>query len=201
MKTSSTRILLVVSALAVAVYWYASPYWALYVLKSAAERRDAETFNEHVDYPRLRESVKGQLTAFMAGQTKDSAGAGDDVGRAGMALGAMLGIAVADRLVDAFVRPEMVMRFMNEARWGGSPTAQDAPPADSPTSPGAGDKPVGRTGKTRWTTERPGVDKLIVYAGDDPTDAGGRIGLVLERSGFARWKLTEVRMPSTSARR
>jgi len=201
MKKPSTAIVLLVAVLAVAVYWYASPYWALYALKTAAERHDAETFNDHVDYPRLRESVKGQLTAFMAGQMRGPGRSADDVGRAGMALGAMFGMAIADRLVDAFVRPEMVMRFMNEARWGESPATRDATPAGPEAPQGAGDEPGRRKPKTQWTSERPGVDKLVVYASDDSTGASGRIGLVLERSGFAHWKLTEVRMPSTSAGR
>ncbi len=41
-----------------------------------------------------------------------------------------------------------------------------------------------------------GVDKYIAYGGKADAPVNERIGLVLERSGFATWKLTEVRLPS-----
>ena len=50
--------------------------------------------------------------------------------------------------------------------------------------------------KVEWGAEQKGVDKYIAYAHrpGDPMDK--RIALVLERSGFATWKLTEIRLPS-----
>ena len=45
-------------------YW--SPILALRSLQTAAQDGDAEAFNEHVDYPRLRDSVKGQFSATLA---------------------------------------------------------------------------------------------------------------------------------------
>jgi hypothetical protein len=56
----------VVAALAVPAYWYWSPYHALHSMKAAAQARDADDFNQYVDYPKLRESLKGQFSAMMA---------------------------------------------------------------------------------------------------------------------------------------
>ena len=62
----------------------------------------------------MRESFKGQMGALVSDSLKP-----DDSGAA--ALGAMLGLALVNQAVDAFVRPEVVMRDAGgpiTARWG-----------------------------------------------------------------------------------
>lgn len=95
MKYSATKILAVVAmvvVVGVAAYWYWSPFLAVYALKSAAERKDADAFNARIDYPRLRESVKGQLQGFLSAEVARSGGAGRDSNTAGAALGALFGV-------------------------------------------------------------------------------------------------------------
>jgi hypothetical protein len=61
--------------------------------------------------------------------------------------------------------------------------------------------PESRTGRTevQWSAVRKGVDKLIVYVRKDAEpDAVRDTGLVLERDGFARWKMTEIRLPKVT---
>jgi hypothetical protein len=51
---------------------------------------------------------------------------------------------------------------------------------------------------TQWNYERKGFNKLIAYPADPGTPSPSREeqpGLVLERTGFADWKLTEMRLP------
>lgn len=48
----------------------------------------------------------------------------------------------------------------------------------------------------KWQSEIKGFDKFIAYATKPGTAEKQSIGLVLERSGFASWKLTEVRLPA-----
>ncbi len=64
----------VISAMVLAVgvgvgaYGYYAPIMAMQGMQAAAEQRDADTFNQYVDYPQLRESLKGQLAGMMATQ-------------------------------------------------------------------------------------------------------------------------------------
>ncbi len=58
--------LVVIVVLAGLAFGYASPYIALDRLKRAADARDAETVNQYVDFPALRESLKQQVTGLLA---------------------------------------------------------------------------------------------------------------------------------------
>lgn len=260
-------ILAVIAAAAAAAYWYWSPELALREMQRAAKAGDADTFSEHVDYPRLRESMKGQMAAIVTdklGAQASSSGLG--------ALGAMIGLVMVDRVVDAVVRPEVVMsairggrlrsplenaNIVDEARhtaartdalnletalklyvmdngapptaaqgldalarkptsapipehwrgyletvpmdpWGrpyryqvedGQPkVSYDAPPVAEQARPSQQDEVV-------WSGERKGTDKYLIYAGTRAEPAATGMVMVLERSGFATWKLTEIRMP------
>jgi hypothetical protein len=187
MKSKTVAYGVIGLAVAVAAYWYWSPYLTVRQMRSAAIAGDADTFNDHVDYVRLRESLKGQLSAALAQRMGEQPASDNEFAKAGSALGAMLGMAMVDRMVEAFVRPEIVMRAMQEGRM--APKKQDARVSDENGSGGAQQPVV-------WTTERKGVDKLIAYGVKATDDKDQRIGIVLERSGFAHWKLTEIRLPA-----
>jgi type II secretion system protein G len=101
----------------VAAYWYWSPYLVMRQMRNAAVSADADNFNDHVDYPKLRESLKGQLSARIAGELGRQSRSGNEFERAGSALGSMLGLALVDKMVDAVVRPEMVMRAMENGKF------------------------------------------------------------------------------------
>jgi type II secretion system protein G len=120
MNTLKKRILLGTGVLViagVAAYWYWSPYLTMRDLQRAAASADADSFNDHVDYPALRDSLKGQLSARMTRELHDQAGAGDEFAQAGSALGSMLGLAMVDKMVDAVVRPETVMQAMKSGKF------------------------------------------------------------------------------------
>ena len=169
-------------ALALAGYWYGSPYIAVRQMQAAAQAGDADAFNDHVDYPKLRESFKGQMSALLA----DKLGNGAESGNPFAALGNALGLAMVDKLVDAMVRPETVMLGMRNGKF--APNAKNPSPADSgATAP--------TDGAPQWVYVRKSMDKLIAYpsASVQPDEKG--VGIVFERSGFANWKLTEIRLP------
>lgn len=195
MTTKTIKIAVIAAAVAVAGYWYWSPFLAIRQMQSAAQAKDADAFNERVDYPKLRESLKGQLSAVMGEQMAKT----QDAGNPFAALGSMLGLAMVDRFVDAMVRPETVMRAMQDGQM--SPAA--AQPSDAPVPPTSNQDSQApaeaRENKPQWTYDRKGVDKLIAYA-TNPQKPGAqnseKLGVVFERSGFANWKLTEVRLPA-----
>jgi hypothetical protein len=167
-----------------AAFWYWSPLLTLYQLQAAAKAGDADAFNDNVDYPRLRESVKSQLSDAFAQQVANRKAEDTDSAKAGVAFGSMLGLVMVDKLVDGFVRPEVVMRVVKSGKlvphgkiWTTKPkpsTASEAP--------------------LQWATEHRGVDKFIVHLWKDGETSEQRMDVVLERTGFVAWKLTEVRL-------
>lgn len=183
--STSTRLAAAAGALLIAAtgaYWYCSPYLAMHSIKQAVESRDADVFNDHVDYPKLRESLKGQFSAMLTREMGKKPASEDSFAQAGAALGTVLGLAFADKFVDAMVRPEMVMKAMAEGKMQ-DPTARA----------GTGGNPEGKS-EVEWTIDRKGTNRVIAHsiqAGQaDKTPA-----FVFERSGFATWKLTEIRIP------
>lgn len=85
-------------------------------------------------------------------------------------LGRMLGGVV----VDALVRPEAVMFVLEHGDFAKKRREQPAPPSE----PGE-EKP-------KWVAERDGVNRYIVR--------NDKVALVFVRSGFADWKLSELRL-------
>lgn len=178
LKATVAGVLMAVVA-AVSGYWYYSPMLSMKAMQNAAQQRDADTFNQHVDYERLRESFKGQMSAMMAEQLgKDSSGGAQ-------ALGAMLGLAMVNQFVDALVRPEVVMRAMQSGDLDpGGKASQDGTSSDAKE-------------EVRWEIERKGFNRVIAY-GMEPgeTDTTKAFGVVFERYGFSDWKMTEIRIPA-----
>lgn len=169
----------------VAAYWYWSPYLAVRELRSAAAAADAGRFNEHVDFPKLRESLKGQFSERVERDMGNRPAGGSDLERAGNAFGGMLAHALADKMIDAAVRPETVMFAMREGKFRIEPS----PRQDGETS-------QSEPRKIRWSTERRGFDTVLFHAEGEGGDSGNRkLALVMRREGFARWKLTDIRLP------
>lgn len=177
----------VVAAAATGGYWYYSPILSMQTMRSAAEARDAETFNRHVDYPKLRESFKGQMAAMVAEQLGNNGGSGAE------SLGAMLGLAMLNPMVDALVRPEVVMRAMQ--------SGELEPKGQQGSGGPQGQQNSGHREDVQWEIERKGFNRVIAY-GMEPgsTDTSKAFGVVFDRYGFSEWKLTEVRLPQDALR-
>ena len=187
MAAKALGIVAVVVALAVGGYWHWSPYLAIHSMQSAADNRDADRFNRYVDYPKLRESLKGQFSAMLREKLGGASSDGNTYEQAGAMLGSMIGMTVVDPLVDALVRPEMVMRAMERGIIGSAANRQ-APAADSESQ--LPEK------KGVWRFERKTENKLIAYLSVEGRPGDKGTGFVFERSGFASWKLSGIRLPT-----
>ena len=176
-RLSLTFAALLLVLAGVGAYWYLSPYVALQSMAAAAKAKDADKFNANVDYPRLRDSLKGQLSAQVAKTV------GAQSANPFSALGAMLGMAMVNQMVDAFVRPERVMQMMKDGQ-----IKADPPAAASSASPSGEDEP-------KWVLERQGFDRVIAIPqkGAVPVMAD-QLRFVFERSGFANWRLTDMQI-------
>lgn len=192
MSTTFRKTVAVVAAVAFAVagvaYWYWSPLIALHELQTAAQARDTDAFNRHVDYAKLRDSLKSQLGAKVA----DAMGDGSAGGNAGAALGTMLGMAIADRMIEVLVRPEVVMMAMSDGVLSEA-AGHAAGAVGAGAGAGAGEP---KRPAVQWTLDHEGVDRVVAYASiPGKGAAGGATGFVFDRDGFAGWKLTGVRLP------
>ncbi|MES3024060.1 MAG: DUF2939 domain-containing protein [Pseudomonadota bacterium] len=189
MTSKSLKTLLALALVAIAGYWYWSPFLALWQLKSAAQNNDAVAFNERIDFPKVRDSLKSQFSAMFEERLPAAADLDDPAAKAGAAFGAQLGAMMVNKFVDAMVRPETIMRAMQDGRLAAVP--------GSNKPGGAGGQAQASKPKLEWSYEREGVNKLVAYATDPqkPSQTNDeKLGLVLERDGFAHWRLTEVRL-------
>ena len=187
-KISKSVLFAILAAIfALGAYWYWSPFLVIRQMQSAARVGDADAFNDHVDYPRLRESLKGQMSAMIA----DKMGASKNSDNPFAVFGSALGLLMVDKMVDAMVRPELVMKGMQNGKFGPKVEKSDSEPSSSTDTSATKDSVL------RWDYDRKGTDKLIAYAKSGGDQASSiTVGIVFERSGFANWKLTEIRLPA-----
>ena len=117
MKARVLIVVLVIAAGLAAGAWWFSPWWVLNQAKGAAERNDAQALSDVIDYPRLRESLKGEFNSALAGRLRDGASGLGEAGRTGATLGAVLASALVDKLVDVMVRPEFFVRAIRDGQF------------------------------------------------------------------------------------
>ena len=102
-RTSRTAIVIAVAVATVAACaaLYASPYWALRTLSTAVQNQDAATVAEHVDFPALREDLKGQLLLKVQ---REMARPGVE-SQPFSGLGQMFAMGLVNQMVDGLVSP------------------------------------------------------------------------------------------------
>jgi hypothetical protein len=211
-RRSATRplivTLIVIAVIAALGFGYASPYMALNSLKRAADARDAQTVNEYVDFPALRESLKQQVTGLLS-RRLDAHGSGNPLA----AIGAMIGVALIGPLVDAYATPDGVAALLNGIPPRGDPgerppvppAAGNSPDAAAPAAPAAGNGAnsaanSGNRGENRATPPQPpqttagyrSLNEFVVTYQHGAGDA--RYSAIFRREGLFTWKLAAVNL-------
>jgi hypothetical protein len=126
----------------------------------------------------LRESLKVQFSTIRV----EKMGESNEPKNPFAAIGSMLGLAMVDKVVDAIVRPETVMRGMKSGQFGRKPSTRQL---QSPkTSWGQDAGATDAEQKTKWKYLLKGTDILIAYP-DGQEGTKDKVGMVLERRGFA----------------
>jgi hypothetical protein len=202
-RTSRSVVIALLFVVVVAVLgvMYASPYIALDRLKRAADARDAQTVNQYVDFPLLRESLKDQVGQLLTRRI--------DIQKSGNPLamiGAMIGAALIGPLVDSYATPDGVAAILNGIPPKGDPGEKPpvpsesssavvaapgtapAPPAPAPAiaSPPAPKPPPQTTAGYR------SFDTFAVNYQHGTGDA--RYSAILRRYGLFSWKLVAVEL-------
>jgi hypothetical protein len=208
-RTSKSVViaLLVVIVVAVLGVIYASPYIALDRLKRAADARDAQTVNQYVDFPLLRESLKDQVGQLLTRRI--------DIQKSGNPLaiiGAMIGAALIGPLVDSYATPDGVAAILNGIPPRGDPgekppvpseasgavvaapgTAQTPPPAPAPAQPpSVAASPSAPKPPSQTTAGYRGFNTFAVNYQHGTGDA--RYSAILRRYGLFSWKLVAVEL-------
>ncbi|MDB5837517.1 MAG: hypothetical protein JWR14_7347, partial [Caballeronia sp.] len=127
-RTSKSVVIALVVVIVVAMLGviYASPYIALDRLKRAADARDAQTVNQYVDFPLLRESLKDQVGQLLTRKI--------DIQKSGNPLaiiGAMIGAALIGPLVDSYATPDGVAAILNGIPPRGDPGEKPPVPSEA----------------------------------------------------------------------
>jgi len=150
-----------------AAAFYSAPYLVLWRMRGAVERGDAAAISAHVNFPLLRENLKGSLSAAMTQRSERQSSAGVS------AFGALLAGAIVEPMVDAMVTPEAVAKMMR---------------GQKPTQNGAAALP------TELATDM-GYEDLstFVVTTKRPEQPDG-VSAVFTRDGLS-WKLSAVRLP------
>lgn len=158
----------------VAGIYIGSPYWAVHSLKTAAIEANTDKLDAAVDFPSVRESLKSQFSAaLMTKMTTDPEMKGNPFA----GLGAMLVPAMVNRMVDAFVTPEGMAAMIRGQKPGEAKKVSENPNIAS-------------------TTEYVGLDRFRVRLRNVANNQEGP-SLLMERRGFATWKLIKVEMPAS----
>lgn len=172
------RIFLFICSLAVVtvISFYFTPYLAVYNMKKAAEKKDADALSRYVDYPSLRESLKANFNAIMASEiTKSESPFG--------ALGAALGAMLVNQMIDAFITPEsLAMLIKGEEPQIGDFEKDQKTESSSKT-------------ETKTSMSYEGLNQFVVKV-KEKGSSEKPIKFIYKRCGIISWKLSALRLPS-----
>lgn len=162
--------ILILLAVAAGSWWYASPLWTLHQMREAARNDDAQKLSAYVDYPALRQSLKGELRRAMMSEMAKQQNDGLAM------LGSAFALTLINPLVDAVVTPEGVEAMFDQAK-------RDRVSTKQAKLPDASNDPI---------VERKGFDEFDVR--DKDPNKGS---LIFKRSGLG-WKLSGIDIPAQS---
>ena len=175
-------VLLLFFVLIGSIFLYFTPHLAVLNMKKAVEENDAERLSYYVDYPSLRESLKGTITATLANKIGTSPNRGF-----GEAIGAVFAVAFMNPLIDSVVTPEglaaLMKRKINKERGTELPETK----RNSAQNQSYGDTSMGYKG----------FDQFIVkFHGENPSEEP--VQFIFKRKGILSWKLSALRLPQNA---
>lgn len=175
----------VAAALVLLAAYLASPLLAANALKSAAQSSDADKLQRLVDFPAVRESLKGQLNAMVL-QSIESDPDLKDNPFAGFA--AVMAPALVNQAIEGYVTAEGLSAMMaaNKPVAGAAPS--NAPARVSPSKPpAASPEPV-------FEHRYKDLDTYLItsVSAENPK---ARFSFVLHRQGLFGWRLTRIELP------
>jgi len=167
---------------------YASPYWTVYEMKSAIDARDAAAFSAYVDFPSVRESMKGQVL----GKFQEKMANARNGSNGFAAFGAMLGMGIVNQVIDTMVTPDGVMAIMSSGTAAPDkrePAALPSSPASPETTSPSGSSEASQDAKAKYDIGYQSWSTVIASARNGDSSA---VRLVFKREGIWSWKLSGI---------
>jgi len=187
MKRKAWLVVAVIALVVAGGVYLASPLMAFRAMSQAAEAGDTTGLERHVDFAAVHTSLKEQLNARLMGVLQQDRSLSD--GPFG-ALGALLGPAIVNQVVDAAVTPAGVAAIVRSGRAPLSDiqpgSAAPPPPIEPPTS---ADPPKRRTS---FAYADLNYFRARTITADNPDQP---LGWLLERRGLFSWKLVRIELP------
>lgn len=176
--------LLLLAIFAVVGWFFASPYWTLYQLKTAVQAQDIDGMVQYVDFPSVRNDLKDQLKAELSKNIQPTENNGFEM------LGTAIVMAAVDGMIDQMITPNAIKTVLEGKTLadnlgkslngnGLDDNADNATPAE--TAP-----------KLQFDTEYQNANQLAVnIRTEDQKDAK----VILTREGLFGWKITQIKLP------
>lgn len=163
--------------------YFASPLLAANALRGAAQAGDADKLQRLVDFPAVRESLKGQLNTMVT-QSIQSDPEMQNNPFAGLA--AVMAPAIVNQAVDGYVTADGLSAMM----------AADRPKVSPPGAPAAPKADAPAKSKARFEQGYRDLGTYVVSSVNE-ADPNARFDFVMHRQGLFGWKLTRIELPKS----
>ncbi len=167
--------ILVALALVFGAWYAASPYYSLSGLRDAAVAGDADGLEDHVDFPSLRESIKGEFKTKLKVEA-----AKEDANPFLATAGLLMADRVVDGMLDSMMTPSGIAQMIKISKDKSENIGQVVVSDDKNTTNDKFDD---------WEVERIGLSEFrLSNPKDDQTPV-----LIFQRDGLG-WKLSDIDM-------
>lgn len=166
-----------------------SPLLAANALRAAAQAGDADKLQRLVDFPAVRESLKGQLNALLMQSIQADPDLKDNP-FAGFA--AVLAPTLIGQAVESYVTPDGIAAMMAAQAPAKALPGPPAPPTIEQPAP----EPAPPAAKVSHAYRD--LDTYVITSASK-TDPKAQFAFVLHRQGLFAWKLTRIELPKSLA--
>lgn len=172
---NKNKLIASVAAISIVAAFFATPYISVNSMEKAIAEHDSQRLTELVDFPVLKENLKGAITAkFTAEMAKSGK---NDIGSN---LGFMMASAFISPMIDAMVSPQGLASMMR----GGKPLEG----GKQETGDKLSDDPN--------TVVTMGYKAFNTFAVDIKDKASQKVvTLIFNRANVISWRLSDVRFP------
>jgi Protein of unknown function (DUF2939) len=172
------KIFLAIVVVAFGIYFYNTPRFAIYGLRSAADLRDPVKIAKYVDFPSLRESFKDIVKTRMEAEV---AKISDPLAKQAAAATSALLTRLTNAMVDALLTPEAMAHMMDGDKSGLKGAAgQPAPKAET-------------NRKVDYKGRYEGFNHYTVQMKNEKGELAPVL-MVFTRDGLLSWKLSGIRL-------
>lgn len=148
-------------------------------IKKAIDSKDADKVSEYVDFPALRESLKGQMLLKIDKELKTDAS--NPFGQ----LGKVLAVGMVNTFIESMVTPSGVLLMLKSGDL--APPGQAPKPLPAPESSGSDRHPDFKLAYLDWSRVR--VSQASSSSSETPGKAG-KASFLFRRDGLFGWRLT-----------